>query len=132
MELTQSLISGEGISLSEALSFGGVVTGTGLAIVFGVLVILMIILMLFKVIFYKDKKPETKVTKVAPVQKSAHVETTAAETDNGELIAVICAAVAASLGTTTDKLNIKSIRRADNNKPVWNRAGLNDVIGSRY
>ena len=59
MDLSQALIEGKGISLGEALSTGGMVTGLGLTIVFSVLLILMIILILFKVIFYKDPAKQT-------------------------------------------------------------------------
>ena len=53
MNISQSLATGQGVTLSEALSMGGLTTVLGLTIVFSVLIILMIILMLFKVIFYK-------------------------------------------------------------------------------
>ena len=45
MELSESLISGVGVHIDEALATGGEVTVIGLAIVFAVLVILMIVLM---------------------------------------------------------------------------------------
>ena len=51
MNISEALLTGKGITLSEALSMGGLTTVLGLSIVFSVLVILMIILMLFKVIF---------------------------------------------------------------------------------
>ena len=53
MEYSSEIIAGKGFELSEALSVGGTTTAVGLGIVFGVLVILMLVLMLFKVIFYK-------------------------------------------------------------------------------
>ena len=45
--LNEALLSGKGITLSDALSVGGMVTGVGISIVFAVLVILMLVLMLF-------------------------------------------------------------------------------------
>ena len=50
MNLSQALQTGKGVTLLEALSVGGMTTGIGLGIVFGVLVILMIVLYLFKFI----------------------------------------------------------------------------------
>ena len=47
MEYSQALLTGKGLKLGEALAAGGQTTLTGLAIVFGVLVILMIVLYLF-------------------------------------------------------------------------------------
>ena len=53
---SEALLTGQNLSLSEALAMGGQTTVIGLAIVFAVLIILMIVLSLFKVIFYKSLK----------------------------------------------------------------------------
>ena len=127
--LNEALLTGKGISLGEALSVGGTVTAVGLGIVFSVLVILMIVLMLFKVIFYRNnsKKTETKVEKTEAVA-SAPQKTVS----NEVLIAVLTAAIAASLNTSTYNLKIKSYRRVDDNKPAWNRAGITETINNRF
>lgn len=131
MNLSQAMITGKGVTLSEALTTGGLTTVVGLGIVFGVLVILMIVLYLFKVFFYKEpKKTEVKsavqeAAEIAPV-KSDDLE------DTDELIAVITAAVAASLNTSTYNLKIKSLRRIDDKRPSWNKAGLRETIGNRF
>jgi len=52
--------------------------------------------------------------------------------DDEELIAVLTAAVAASLNTSTYKLQIKSYRRVGNSAPAWNQAGLQETINSRF
>lgn len=126
------LIAGDGFSLSEALGEGLQVTGVGLAIVFGVLVILMIVLCLFKVVFYKDPAKQAKEAS-APVQAPAPapVEEPKSDMNEEELIAVLTAAVAASLNTSTYKLQIKSYRRVDGNKSAWNKAGIRETINSR-
>jgi sodium pump decarboxylase gamma subunit len=132
MNYSDALLTGNGVTLSEALSEGLKVTGTGLAIVFGVLVILMIVLMLFKVIFYKDP---AKQTKAEPVQAAAPAPATAPaeeDVDEAELIAVLTAAVAASLNTSTYNLQIKSYRRIDSKRPAWNKAGVRETINSRF
>lgn len=131
MEFSQALITGEGVTLSEALSTGLQVTGVGLAIVFGVLIILMIVLMLFKVIFGKGSDDtEKKTEKIAP----APVQATVAEDEMSEeeLVAVFTAAIAASLRTSTYNLKIKSYRRIDSKKPAWNKAGIQETINSRF
>ena len=130
---SESLISGHGVTLGEALGEGLKVTGVGLSIVFGVLVILMIVLILFKVIFYKD--PSKKAVPAAPAAPAAPapVQTAAKDDmDEDELIAVLTAAVAASLNTSTYKLQIKSYRRIDSKKPAWNKAGVRETINSRF
>lgn len=130
MELSEALITGKGITLAEALSTGGKVTVLGLAIVFSVLIVLMLILMLFKVIFYKDPKKKTvKVEETAPVQT---VEVSEPQMNEEELIAVITAAIAASLNTSTYNLQIKSYRRIEDKKPAWNKAGLRESINNRF
>lgn len=124
-----SLLTGKGITLGDALAKGSETTVIGLSIVFGVLIILMIVLVLFRVIFYRKPKAEfqteVKETVSAP-------EVSSEETDETELIAVLTAAVAASLNTSTYNLKIKSYRRTDNKMPAWNKAGINEVINSRF
>lgn len=130
--LSEPLKTGKGIELGEALSVGGMVTGVGLAIVFGVLIILMIVLMLFKVIFYKDDSKK-KTMSEQPAQNQETVNNVAENNiSNDELIAVLTAAVAASLNTSTYNLRIKSYRRVEPNRPAWNRAGITETINSRF
>ena len=61
MNVSEALQTGQGVQLSEALSFGGLTAITGMSIVFGVLVVLMIVLYLFKLIFYKNPKKTKKL-----------------------------------------------------------------------
>ena len=128
MEYSQALLTGKGITLAEALSTGGKVTVLGLAIVFSVLVVLMLILMLFKVIFYKDPKKKEVKAEAAPVETVSEEP----QVNEEELIAVITAAVAASLNTSTYNLQIKSYRRIEDKKPAWNKAGLRETINNRF
>lgn len=132
MQYSEALLSGKNVSIAEALETGGVTTLTGLSIVFGVLVILMIMLYLFKVVFYKDPA-KTAAKAPAPVEEAPAVEEAVAEEeDEEELIAILTAAVAASLNTSTYNLHIKSYRRVDNKRPAWNNAGLRETIGNRF
>ena len=127
MDISNSLITGQGVRLSEALSFGGLTAVVGMSIVFGILVILMIVLYLFKVFFYKAPKTPS------PAEETPVAEVTAEdETDEAELIAVLTAAVAASLNTSTYNLNIKSYRRIDDARPAWNKQGLRETIENRF
>lgn len=132
MNLSEALITGQGVQLDEALSTGLMVTGVGLAIVFGVLILLMIVLVLFKVIFYKDPAKQAKKAASAPAPAAAPVTAANEDMDEAELIAVLTAAVAASLNTSTYNLQIKSYRRVDAKKPAWNKAGVRETIGSRF
>ena len=128
MNISEALLTGKGVTLSDAFSFGSLTAVLGMGIVFAVLVVLMIVLYLFKVIFHKQpKKQEVTAT---PVQETAAEPEN--EMDDDELIAVLTAAVAASLNTSTYNLNIKSYRRIDNTRPAWNREGLRETINNRF
>ncbi len=90
------------MSFGERMSYGFQVFAVGLGTVFGVLAILWIALILFKVFLYdipqkKAAKKARKEDKTAPVvetvQEAASDETTAE--DDTQLIAVITAAIAA-------------------------------------
>ncbi len=119
------------MTLAEALSEGLKVTATGLIIVFSVLIILMIVMMIMKVVFYKENKPVSATPKTEPAETTVSASSEK-DIEEGELIAVLTAAIAASLNTSTYNLNIKSYKRITNTSPAWNKAGLNDVIDARF
>lgn len=121
------------MTLAEALSEGLKTTVVGVTIVFSVLLILMFVMMLMKVIFYKPEKTAKAPKNNAPVAEPAKAEVTAdASIDETELVAVLTAAIAACLNTSTYNLNIKSYRRINDHSPAWNKAGRRDVIDSRF
>ena len=122
------------MSLSQALGQGLMVTGVGLLIVFSVLIILMLVMMLMKKVFYKEpqKAEIVQIEKKADASANNAAPPTLNAAQDPNLIAVLTAAVAVCMNTSTYNLKIKSYRRVDNNAPVWNKAGLNDAINSRY
>lgn len=135
MNISEALRTGIGVTLPEALKFGGMTTLLGLVIVFAVLVVLMIVLYLFKVVFYKDPNKQKKnAAETAADNRATLTADTAANNTiaEDELIAVLTAAVAASLNTSTYNLRIKSYRRIEDKRPVWNKAGINETIGNRF
>ena len=124
------------MTIAQALAEGGQTAVIGLATVFSVLIILMIVITIMKMMFYKDPaKSAVKETPApaAPVEPAKPVEQVKAdEMDDEELVAVITAAIAASLNTSTYNLRIKSLRRIDNNQPAWNKAGIRETINNRF
>ncbi len=112
------------MTIQEALAQGVSTTGVGLAIVFSVLVILMLVMMVMKKVFYKAPKAVSEPQTVIAEQKETM--------DEGELIAVLTAAVAASLNTSTYNLQIKSYKRAEGSKSAWQKAGISETINSRF
>ena len=119
------------MTIAEALAEGGQTALIGLSTVFSVLIILMIVLFVMRMIFYK--KPEASVTpKATAAEMPEPTVPVKSEMDDEELVAVITAAIAASLNTSTYNLRIKSLRRIDNNQPAWNRAGIRETINNRF
>lgn len=102
----------------------------GYVMVFIVLALLWAVLASMKYFFIKTPKqeqPAAKPADPAPVPKPA-----APKEDDSALVAVLTAAVAASLNTSTYKLRIKSYRQIDTKNPAWARAGRNETIANRY
>lgn len=108
-------------STGEILEKAALNTILGMGTVFVVLIFISFIISLFGFIpviekkFKKGKQAETK-TEEAPKTVPAAPAVEAA--DDGELAAVIAAAIAASEGTSTDGFVVRSIKRRKSNK--WN------------
>lgn len=111
---------GDHVSIGEAL----IITGFSIAVVFiGLIAISMLIGLLRKI--GEDKKPEVEKTVVTPVKKEDPVIN---EVNDEELVAVIAAAIAASMGVGIPQLNIKSIRRIPQSTPAWAVASRQEQI----
>jgi len=110
----------------ENLAEGLKITVMGLLIVFLVLIIIWIVLEIMKKIFDK-----TKVMPSVQEVKTATVELKQATQDDTELIAVLTAAVAMCLNTSTYNLKIKSYKRVENASPNWNTTGRKEILSSR-
>jgi sodium pump decarboxylase gamma subunit len=87
----------------------------GIAIVFAVLVLLIFIIQFISKVVAsienKDKSVPEKVNEQPVVPATAPVATQ--RTDDLELVAVITAAIAASMGTTSDRLQVRSLRKVE-------------------
>lgn len=125
----------------ESFMVGVPVLVVGLAIVFAVLIILWGVLELFRVIFYEAPKKKAEAAKQAKkvevVKAQPKVEAPAAPVapaapaeDEEELVAVLMAAIAASMGTSAGGLRIKSFRRVDNGS-VWGRVSRKEQLDNR-
>lgn len=116
------------MSVSQALSEGLQVTGVGLIIVFSVLIILMLVMMAMKAIFYKPESSDKPKNDVAEVT-TLHSE----NPNDNELIAVLTAAVAAyTSAENISNLKIKSYKKVGRSDTSWQRSGRNGVINSRF
>ena len=108
-------------TFGELMQQAGMNTVMGIGIVFCVLLFLSFLIGMFKYIGRitesKNKKEEPKA---APVVSAAAPAVEENLVDDGELVAVIAAAIAASENTSTDSFVVRSIRRKNRNK--WTRA----------
>lgn len=79
----------------------------------------------------KQEKAKAVVAESAVVQASTVAEAFDSEDADPALIAVITAAVAASLGTSTNGIVIKSLRRARPSLPAWGSSARIEQITNR-
>lgn len=139
------------LPIGDALDLGWKVSVMGVAIVFLALVCLIILTIVYPKVFgwilprsrarldrWAEKRAARKLTRANKkaakeiseevVVAKTKVEPVISEdvqrsTDDKELIAVISAAVAASLGTSSNGIRIRSIKRSGSNTPTWGRKG---------
>ena len=108
-------------SLGELMGQAALNTVMGMGTVFLVLIFLSLLIGMFKYVGAAadklTKKPAPAPKAAAPVAAPVVEENLV---DDGELVAVIAAAIAASENTSTDSFVVRSIRRKPNNK--WSRA----------
>ncbi len=113
MELEDVTMDGV-YTVGEKMSTALMNTIMGILIVFCVLIIICLLICCFNIFPYLEKKKAAKAASGKDVvsQIEAHEEQqTETVTDDGELIAVIAAAVAAAEGTSADGFVVRSIRR---------------------
>lgn len=112
---------GEMMSVAEILLTGLSTTIIGMGIVFLTLIFLAFIISLLK---YLDSPKKNYVANEKPLAEvpvaEIHEVVEGQQVDESELVAVITAAIAASMGTTADKLRVVSLRRSM--KEQWNNA----------
>lgn len=106
-------------TMGEKMSSAAVNTVIGIATVFFILLFLSFVISLMKYIpkleaaLAKKNAPASNAAPAAPAPAAAEEELV----DDGELVAVIAAAIAAAEGTSTDGFVVRSIRKS--NKRTW-------------
>ena len=108
-------------SLGEKMGKAGMNTLIGMGTVFVVLIFISFIISLFKYIsVFENRKKEQKEDTASVGVDNAIAQVVSNEEENVEddleLIAVITAAIAASEGTSTDGLVVRSIRKVNNRR----------------
>jgi len=106
--------------------FGGlVVTVLSMAIVFAILILLMGVIKLLE-----KSMGGAAPKEVAPEAQVVETEVEYEE-DMGELVAVISAAVASSMGVSESSIRVVNIARLGESSPSWARSGRLEQIQSR-
>lgn len=128
----------EGLSMGERLTGATVTMCMGLGITFAVLVILWVCIAVMAKITHRSTKASDSAAApaAAPAPAAAQAETPApaaetADMADGELVAVIAAAVAAMENTVVSNLVVKKITRVSGPTNAWASAGLSECIDSR-
>jgi len=111
----------------------------GMVVVFIALVLIIFSIKLFSAIFTRTQsnKPNGinsnsngKADK-ENTPPAAGSNVSASDTLSPELIAVITAAIAASMQSSASGIRVKSIKRIGHTTPIWNIAGRNEYILSK-
>ena len=107
------------MNLGEIFSNAAMNTLLGMGTVFAVLIFISLIIYLLKYVSPRKAQQEAakaeQASKPEPEQEII-MEEEAQDVEDYQLIAVITAAVAASLGRSTDGFVVRSIKRAKNSK----------------
>lgn len=134
LERFQSADTFAQMSMSDKLAATGQVILLGMLVTVSVLVLLWACIAIMSSVLAKvEKSKEDK--KSASVDKKVPVKTEVVkiveEEDDQELVAVITAAIAASLNTSLHNIVVTNIVRTDDVTPVWGKAGRSDIMNSR-
>lgn len=118
---------GEKITIGQSL----IITIFSMAVVFLVLIGISYLIDILRVTTNNHKKESKKITNSTkpikepePVEKEQNIE-------DEELVAVIAAAIAASMGVTIPDINIKSIKRISPPSPIWAEMGRIEEISNK-
>jgi sodium pump decarboxylase gamma subunit len=126
----------ETLTMGEKAIGGGITTLMGMGVTFTILILLAgLIVIMARLLNKKEKTPKggtpVSATEVkAPPQAGAMAQT--GDASQGDLIAVIMAAIAAFEGSSvTSNLVVRKINRVAGPALAWNTAGQQDCIASR-
>ena len=129
------------LTRSQKLIASLMVTGLGMGVTFAGLIAIRYMMQLTSIIVRGIERIVSKpvtVNKSPVVQpemiqvKPLEVRTDEADDITEELVAVITAAIAASLETHTGNIVVRNIRRVGQVEPAWASAGRSEQLNSRF
>ncbi|QEK11104.1 sodium pump decarboxylase subunit gamma [Crassaminicella thermophila] len=121
------------LSIGEKMLASLYVMVLGMAVTFVALCILWGLIVLMSKMINSTKKEATKVVQAPEKTIAPAVEVEKEEKENEEeLVAVITAAIAASLQTSTHNIVVRNITRVKDITPAWGRMGRIEQMNSRF
>ena len=112
-------------TVGEVISFGVVITIEGMLVVFAILILIMLTIYAMSLFSGNKPKKETAHKQNSLAEKAEPVIEATEEVDEYELIAVLTAAVAACMGTSSASVNIKSYKKISS---AWGNAAKREVL----
>lgn len=155
MDMNKALLTGETLldrlrDPNAEMSFGEKLGASLQVTVLGVIIVLLALVLLYFAINIMEKllqdpqKSGSKASKEKPVKAVATESLEQGENQQGEnqqgendgsneeLVAVITAAIAASMETSTHNIVVRNIVRTADATPAWGRAGRVEQINQMY
>lgn len=122
------------MEMGDKLLATGYVIILGMGITFFALILIWALTALMsRILMSVESKNQPAIKEVKkPAAPKPEVVEAVVEEDDLELVAVITAAVAASMNTSMHNIVVSKITRLDDTTPVWGKMGRNDVMASRY
>jgi len=106
------------------------VSGLGMAVTFAVLLFLWFCIVVLTAVM---KSASSKKTKPSPLEQVKKTEQAVQEVEEDEeLIAVIAAAVAASLNTSIHNIVVRNIVSVNDHSPSWAKTGRIEQMNTRF
>jgi len=114
------------LNRTELIMEGLAYTVMGILVVFMILVIIMLVIKAMALFSGNKEENESKKAEAAPAPAAAAA---VKKEDDGEIVAVITAAIASMLGESATGFRVKSYRRVQDE---WNKAGRREVLENRF
>ncbi len=121
------------LSIGEKFQGALMVTLLGMGITFMSLILIRYLTSLLSYIVMKIEsrhKANVEIVSTDTSKKAEEIEQIVDESDDEELIAVISAAIAASLNTSIHNIVVRNIVRTEDSTPTWGQVGRMEQLNS--
>lgn len=108
------------------------VAGLGMAVTFAVLLFLWFCISVLSSVMKAAGSKKAKPSPIEEVKKTEEAVQVVEENEDEELIAVIAAAVAASLNTSIHNIVVKNIVSVSDRSPSWAKTGRIEQMNTRF